>query len=74
MWHPAWHGWLEFKGARTALTAKQRIVLRRLNERVPGSAYVVRYPDRIENERGDLLATFDEPGQLLEALRGNCPE
>jgi hypothetical protein len=68
--HRYWHGWLEFKGEHTRLDKKQRIIIARLNERVPDSAFVVRWPDRIEDEEGELLATFNGTGHdLIEALK-----
>lgn len=65
--HRYWRGHIEFKGAKTRLTDKQRIIIRGLRERQPGSAYVVRYPDRIEDHEGELLATFD--GTALGLLK-----
>lgn len=69
--HRYWRGFLEFKGKNTRLSAKQKIIIRELNERCPGSAYVVRYPDRIENEKGELIVNFDGSGQdLVQKLSG----
>lgn len=70
IWHKYWHGFLEFKGSKTAVTGEQTSKIRELNGRVPDSAYVVREPDRIENCCGILVARFDGTGSgLLQTLR-----
>lgn len=63
--HTYWCGWLEFKGPKTKLRPKQRIFIREHSERQPGSAYVIRQPDRIENHLGELVAYFDGTAQGL---------
>lgn len=46
--HRAFTGWLEFKGPDTQVTPLQLERMRQINERSPGSAFVVRFPDRVE--------------------------
>lgn len=68
--HPAFHGWLEFKGENTRLRPLQRAVMERLNLRRPRTALVVRAPGRVEDHEGRLLDEFDGTGgSLLAALR-----
>lgn len=56
--HVRWRGWLEFKGPETPVAVKQRIVLRGLRAR-GDAAWVVRLPNRVEDEDGALLGEFD---------------
>ena len=65
VWHRYWSGLLEFKGKRTRVEPHQKIKLRELRERQPGCVFVVRYPDRIEDENGSLIANFDGSGHGL---------
>lgn len=60
--------WLEFKGERTAVRRIQQMRMDVLNKRVPGKAYVVRQPDRIEDPSGALLATFRDAKELIDQL------
>jgi len=72
--HPVWHGHLEFKGANTDLTIKQIHVMKELNARQPGCAFVVRDTGLIAGqielpESGRIvLATFENAAGLLVAL------
>jgi len=67
--HLWWQGWLEFKGENTLLTIKQHHILFSLNKRNPCSAFVIRWPNRIENEEGELITYFDGHGKgLLQQL------
>ncbi len=63
--HRYWQGWLEFKGVQTRVSSIQRVVLRGLRKHHPGLAYVVRMPDRIEDEEGQLVRRFDGTGKGL---------
>lgn len=63
--HKLWCGWLEFKGENTLLTVKQHHIIYSLNKRQPCSAFVVRWPNRIENEEGELITHFDGHGKTL---------
>lgn len=63
--HAHWGGWLEFKGERTRLTDVQKIFVREQNRRRPGTAFVVRAPDRIEDHEGVLVSYFDGTGHDL---------
>ena len=56
--HTRWHGWIEFKDVHTRLAPLQRIRIRELRKR-GDNAWVVRFPDRIEDHEGRLHATFD---------------
>lgn len=60
--HSVWQGHLEFKGVKTKLEAKQAFIVRELNRRKEGTAYVIRQPDRIEDHRGSLVDHFDGTG------------
>lgn len=72
--HERWHGHLEFKGVETKLTTLQRIVIREINLRQPGTAFVVRRagPDAdagyIEDHDENELWRFDDAAGLLEGL------
>jgi hypothetical protein len=64
--HTYWSGWLEFKGVRTTVKLKQKIILRKLGR----CGYVARQPNRIETADGKLVALFDGTGLgLLKCLR-----
>ena len=69
--HVWWSGWIEFKDGTRRLTPKQQYVIRELNARRPCSAFVVRFPDRVENDLGDLQIEFDGSamGLLLSLQR-----
>lgn len=67
--HVSWRGyswWLEFKDVRTKLKLAQKIWIRENNKRCH-NAFVVRAPDRVENEEGELIATFSGK-ELLHVL------
>lgn len=67
--HTQWQGWLEFKDYKTPVSRLQKKVLRELRLRNKRLAYIVRRPDRIEDERGNLLGHFDGTGLgLLKEL------
>lgn len=67
--HRRWRGFVEFKKG-TEVSAKQRVVIKRLNERHPGSALIVRWPGFIEDVDGNVLAEFDGTAKdFFEALR-----
>lgn len=67
--HTYWAGWLEFKGAETKVTVKQSIFIREHNKRHPETAFVVRYPNVIEDHDGHILEEWDGTGKgLLVAL------
>lgn len=78
--HRYWQGFIEFKGEKTRLEKKQEIIIRELNKRQPMSAVIARYPDRIENHKGELIAHFDGTGRgLILKLKElmdleNCPD
>jgi hypothetical protein len=62
--------WLEFKNLHGRLTTKQEMILRRLRAmRVP--AYVVRLKtNRLEDEKGTVLGSFDGTAEgLIACLR-----
>lgn len=63
--HPWWTGWIEFKGLKTPVSTKQRIVIRELNCRKPGLAVIARYPGIIEGTD----YSFTTGKELLECLR-----
>lgn len=63
--HTLWSGLIEFKGRKTKVSKAQKIVLRELRKRNKSFAYVVRQPDRIEDEKGNLIACFDGTGRGL---------
>jgi len=68
--HPQWQGFLEFKAEQTRLRDVQRIVIRNLKLR-GAKAYVVRFPYNIEDEEGNLLASWNGTGRdLLLTLIG----
>lgn len=70
--HKYWAGWLEIKGEKTRVTDLQAKVMRELNNRRPGSAFVLRLPGLIESESGETLADlsgFEWTGiELIRAL------
>jgi len=68
--HSYWIGWIEFKGTNTKVRPIQKIRLRFIRERYPHAAYVVREGNTIEDEEGNVLATFDGTGLgLIKKLR-----
>lgn len=68
--HRRWAGWIEFKGPRTRLAHLQALRIRALRERGV-NAVIVRFPNRIEDENGELLGVFD--GSARHFLE-TCPE
>lgn len=70
--HRRWSGFLEFKGKVTRVKPKQAIIIRELNRRKPGSAYIVRWPGLVQDHDGNTLGEFDGTGRdlidLLEML------
>ena len=71
--HRRWNGHIEFKGRKTPIGGKQKLILRRLRER-GANACITRYPDRIETPDGELIARFDGTGRgLLKTLRDLDP-
>lgn len=66
--HRRWHGMLEFKDDDTKLRPDQRVVIREMNRRRPGSALVVRAPGVVEDEAGGRLGTFTTALELLAIL------
>jgi hypothetical protein len=68
--HRTWQGWLEFKDGTRKCTPLQQEIIRGMNARCCGSAYVVRHgANTIENHDGEVLATFDGTAtSLLGAL------
>lgn len=66
--HKLWHGWIEFKDEGTQLTEKQAYLIRELNKRQPASAFVIRFPDRIEDHEGSLMIRFVDAKDLLKRL------
>jgi hypothetical protein len=67
--HRYWCGWLEFKAPKGSLSKLQREVIHKLNELKPGSAFVVRHPDSVEDCDGRVLAEFSSAHDLLLKLR-----
>ena len=65
--HPKWSGFLEFKGAATRLELHQKILIEKLVKRGV-NCQIYRYPNRIENTAGDLIATAAAI-DLLDTLR-----
>ena len=69
VYHRLWHGLIELKAPRGKLSDQQRASLRKLRERRSAHAVVVRFPERVEDELGELLTTFDGTGPgLMRAL------
>ena len=68
--HTYWTGWIEFKGEKTLLRNDQKIMIERLIARNV-YAFVVRYPNRIQNSKEILLSTFTtfDAADLLRKLR-----
>lgn len=71
--HAYWRGWIEFKGAETLLTEKQRVVIRELNKRHSGSAFIARHSGNenvgyLMDERNDKLGIFETGKELLKIL------
>ena len=63
--HTLWQGHLEFKGVKTRVGDKQKIIIRELNLRQQGIAYVIRQPNRIERWDGSLVEYFNGSGRGL---------
>lgn len=78
VWHTYWQGWLEFKAEHTCLGIHQAHVIRELNRRKAGSAYVVREAGgaiRIEDEQGAVLGEVGNGRELLLWLgKHRCPQ
>jgi hypothetical protein len=72
--HPAWHGHLEMKDVNGSLSSLQRSVIRDINARCPGTAFVVRFPNTLEDSDGNVLGMwYNEAGLLaLLARVGHC--
>ena len=68
VYHRLWHGLLEIKARAGRLRADQRANLRRLRERRPGHAFVVREPGVIEDEAGNVCGTFTSGAELIALL------
>jgi hypothetical protein len=73
--HRLWHGHLEFKGPRTAVTALQAKRIREVEARQPGTAYVARFVGegfvQLEDADGAVLwgpGSTSEPLVFLRAL------
>ena len=64
--HRHWIGWLEFK-SRRKLRLNQKLIIKDINSRRPGTAYVVHYPGIIENHDGVACHEFEENGEGLLA-------
>ena len=67
--HKWWIGFIEVKGEKTALRKAQQLVMRGMNKRRPGSAYIIRAPGIIESEEGKILGHFTSCRELLEKLQ-----
>lgn len=57
--HKLWSGWLEFKGNATKLKRKQAFVIRELNVRQPGSAFIIR-KDGSKDDGGGIIEDHEE--------------
>lgn len=66
--HTLWRGWLELKADKTLVSLKQRYIIKELNARRSGSAFVIRLPDRIEDTKGELILRFTDARDLLLKL------
>jgi hypothetical protein len=67
--HPYYCGFVEFKNHDTILRHDQKVQIRLLIE-AGDNAYVVRAPNKIEDEKGNLLGQFDQTGiSLLTCLK-----
>lgn len=74
--HRDWTGWLEFKAHDGSVSAVQRTTLAGMNDRRPGTAYVVRFGPpgkpllgRVETENSDVLSPWTgDARELLETL------
>lgn len=68
--HGIW--WLEFKGVKTKVTAAQRVRIKAVNRRRPGTACVVRKGEygmhAVETEDGELIANWYEVAELRYVL------
>jgi hypothetical protein len=67
--HTKWRGWLEFKTRKGGLRQDQIRVMNSLNDKHPGSAYVIREPDVIELVDGTRIDVFTSALGLLQILR-----
>lgn len=73
--HPLWMGWLEMKGERTVVKAKQLYIMAELNRRRQGVAALCRRYDSLRaivswgDETRGRLVTYD---QILETLAWGC--
>lgn len=63
-------GFLEFKSAIGRLSEIQKYQLQQLNLRCPGTAFVIRMPNKIEASNGTVLAIFTDGRDLLVKLAG----
>lgn len=70
--HPRWWGWLEFKADHTRVSTLQSIVIKRINDRCPGHAFVVRRqgsgPHNVEDAEGNCLAKWSTAKELIDRL------
>lgn len=66
--HKHWQGWLEMKD-KAAVSSLQAQRIKELNARAPGSAFVIRFPNLIEDENGNELGTFSSAWELIETLK-----
>lgn len=77
--HAYWQGWLEFKAVNGIIAAAQREIMKSLNVRKSGSAFVVRQlavhcatdgRAALQSEYGSTLLVFDGTGkELLRCLK-----
>lgn len=69
--HTRWRGWLEFKGPKTKIDPLQARFIAGHNARSPGTAFIVREPNRLEDHNGNLLTLFaaDDAKALLKQLQ-----
>lgn len=71
--HSRWAGWIEFKIGCRKCTPAQKEIIKKLNRSRPGSAFVCRHTGsctgRIEDQDGNLLATYEGPQPLLLRLQ-----
>jgi hypothetical protein len=62
--HVLWHGFVEFKDWKTPVQLNQRLRLREMNRRQPGSAWVARFSEvgygiDLEDPNGVVIASCD---------------
>src|SRR5580765_53190 len=67
--HMRWQGFLEFKGEHGTVSQIQKYTINHLNKIVPGSAYIIRAPNIIEDISGDVVGHFDSANDLLLKLQ-----